>query len=165
MFRGKRRGQRRSCARQRPHCWTTRGWSSALNVSPRVRVPVPAPRKVCAAQAWPSERRPRWLSICHTPSRGSFSGGTGRACRAQTRVCMSHLPAGRQVGQRDPKAQPRCAPEREGWQSVHAADASSREWGRGVRAHTLVQETGCRGLTVPKARQHGLLDMARHTQP
>lgn len=43
MFRGKRRGQRRSCARQRPHCWTTRGWSSALNVSPRVRVPVPAP--------------------------------------------------------------------------------------------------------------------------
>lgn len=44
MFRGKRRGQRRPCARRLPHCWTTRGWGSALSVSPRVRAPVPAPR-------------------------------------------------------------------------------------------------------------------------
>lgn len=163
MFRGKRRGQRRSCARQRPHCWTTRGWSSALNVSPRVRVPVPAPPPGRCAPPRPGRPSAGLAgSASATPPHVEASPG---ACRAQTRVCMSRLPAGRQVGQRDPKAQPRCAPEREGWQSVHAADASSREWGRGVRAHTLVQETGCRGLTVPKARQHGLLDMARHTQP
>lgn len=163
MFRGKRRGQRRSCARQLPHCWTTRGWSSALNVSPRVRVPVPAPPPGRCAPPRPGRPSAGLAgSASATPPHVEASPG---ACRAQTRVCMSRLPARRQVRQRDPKAQPRCAPEREGWQSVHAADASSREWGRGVRAHTLVQETGCRGLTVLKARQHGLLDMARHTQP